>query len=546
VEEALRRLADEQALRRLATLVARGVPQSDLFEALAEEVRRLLSCDLVGMARYESDDTMITVASAGGALEFPRRWALEDGDLAKAILATRRPARVDDWLSVPTPSAAVAREQLALRSSVASPILVDERVWGALFVNSTGADPLPSDTEARLESYSELVATAISNADARAEVARLAAEQAALRHVATLVARQASADDVFSAVAEQVAKLFGVESAVMIRYEADGSVTAVASSGRPGAEPGARLPLGGENIASLVLRTGRPARINDYSTATGALGALNRRLGVQAAVGSPIVVDGELWGAMIASSARVGSFPAETELRIGEFTELIATAISNIQARTELAASRARIAEAADEERQRVVRDLHDGAQSRLVLALIAFERATARRDLPPDVRSLIAEGLMHTRSAIDELRELSHGIHPAILTNGGLAAAVEVLADRAPVPVQIEIPPERYPPAVESAAYFVLAEALTNIAKHARASTAWVTVAVEGRTLVLEVRDDGVGGAATHGHGVVGMQDRLAALDGRLLVISPLGGGTIVAATIPLDGPPAASTPIP
>jgi signal transduction histidine kinase len=200
-----------------------------------------------------------------------------------------------------------------------------------------------------------------------------------------------------------------------------------------------------------------------------------------------------------------------------------------------LAASRARIVEAADEERRRVVRDLHDGAQSRLLHAVIAFERVRSRDDLPRDVRPLVAEGLVHARAAIGELRELAHGIHPAILTNRGLADAVEGLAGRAFLPVHVRIAEERYPRAVESAAYFVVAEALTNVTKHSHAREASVSVAVDDGSLLIEVRDDGVGGAATGGPGLVGMQDRLATLDGDLEVSSPPGGGTLVAATIPL-----------
>ena len=202
-----------------------------------------------------------------------------------------------------------------------------------------------------------------------------------------------------------------------------------------------------------------------------------------------------------------------------------------------LAASRARIVEAADEQRRRVVRDLHDGAQSRLIHAIIALERAKAHDAVPPDARRLVEEALMHTRSAIGELRDLAHGIHPAILTNHGLAAAIEALADRTPLPVQIAIPDERYPAAVEATAYFVVAEALTNVAKHARAGRAAVTARVEDGTLRVRVRDDGVGSARPDGSGLLGLADRLAVLDGQLRVESPADGGTLVAADVPLPG---------
>ena len=221
------------------------------------------------------------------------------------------------------------------------------------------------------------------------------------------------------------------------------------------------------------------------------------------------------------------------------FSDLVATAISSISARTDLAASRARIVDAADEERRQTVRDLHDGAQARLVYGVIALERARAREDLPADARALVEEGLEHARAAIDELRELAHGIHPAILTHSGLGADVDALADRAPLPVTVSIAPERYPPAVESTAYFVAAEALTNVAKYARATTALITATRTATGLRLVVEDDGVGGAhRAAGRGLAGLHDRLAALDGDLAIDSPPGGGTRITAHIPLPTP--------
>ena len=309
--------------------------------------------------------------------EVGRQWPLAGESLAPRILKTGRPARIDDWRDVPGAIADYVRTQLGLSSSVGSPILVEGRVWGNLAVHST-TGPLPRDTEARITRFTELVATAIMNAQARAEVERLADEQAALRRVATLVARERQPAEVFAAVAEEVGRLLPVESTAMLRYEDDGSATVVASWGAvgDGLAVGTRLPVDGENVTTLVHRTGRPARIDEYATATGALGDHMRELGVSAAVGCPIVVDGALWGVMVAAQRRPESLPADTESRVAQFTELIATAISNIQARSDLAASRARIAAAADEERRRVVRDLHDGAQQRLVHTVITMKLA--------------------------------------------------------------------------------------------------------------------------------------------------------------------------
>jgi signal transduction histidine kinase len=223
-------------------------------------------------------------------------------------------------------------------------------------------------------------------------------------------------------------------------------------------------------------------------------------------------------------------------VRLAGFAELIATAVSNAAARAELVDSRVRIVEAADEQRRRVVRDLHDGAQSRLIHTVIALERARGQEGVPVGVREFVEEGLMHAHAAIGELRDLAHGIHPAMLTHNGLAAAVEVLGDRAPVVVRVDIPGERYPMAVESAAYFVAAEALTNVVKYADASLVAITATRIAGRLRLVVEDDGVGGAVLQpGAGLAGVGDRLAALDGELSIDSPPGGGTRIRADIPL-----------
>jgi signal transduction histidine kinase len=384
---------------------------------------------------------------------------------------------------------------------------VEGSVWGALFVHSKEkTEPLPAGTESRLMDFTELVATAMSNAQARSEVHRLAYEQAALRRVATLVAEERPAAEVFAAVAEEVGRVLQLEDTRMVRYEDDGTATVVASWG----ELAGALPVG--------------ARLRD--------------LGVRSGVGAPIIVNGRLWGAMSTASLTPDSLPADTEARMGQFTELVATAISNIEARSDLAASRARIVAAADEERRRVVRDLHDGAQQRLVhtvitlnLARQALEQGSERTGV------LLDEAFDHAQRATAEVRELSHGILPSALTRGGLRAGVDALSSRMPVPVASEVSVDRLPSAVEATAYFVVAEALTNVAKHARAEHAEVTARVEHEVLRVRVRDDGVGGARPEGSGLVGLADRLATLDGQLEIESPAEGGTLVAATIPLAG---------
>jgi signal transduction histidine kinase len=249
-----------------------------------------------------------------------------------------------------------------------------------------------------------------------------------------------------------------------------------------------------------------------------------------------VVVEGQVWGALIAGTDEPEPLPAGTERRLARFAELIATAVSNATARSELLASRTRIVEAADEQRRRVVRDLHDGAQQRLIHAVMTLQLAHAREGAPPELSRFVGDALEDTRAAIEELRELAHGLHPAILTHRGLAAAVEALADRAPLPVHIDIPEERFPASMESAAYFIAAEALTNVTKYANASTASVTATSSPDSLLLTIHDDGTGGAIlSPGSGLSGLRDRVSALEGTLTIDSPPGRGTSIRAELPL-----------
>jgi signal transduction histidine kinase len=398
-------------------------------------------------------------------------------------------------------------------------------------------EPMPADTEPRLAQFTDLVATAVANAETRAGLARLAEEQAALRRVATLVAHGAPPDDVFAAVANEVERLLSVDMANVCRYESDATVTFVASA-RQRLPVGSRWPLRETNLATLVFDTGRPARIDKYADATGALAEGIREVGIRSAVGTPIIVEGRLWGFVAAGSSQDQPLPPDTEARLASFTELVATTISNTEARTEVAASRARLLAATDDERRRVVRDLHDGAQQRLVNTIVTLKMVSdALRNDEDAAPALVSDALELAEQANADLRELAHGILPTVLTRGGLRTGVDALASQTPVPVEIDVSVDRLPTAVEATAYFVVAEALTNVAKHARAGHAEVMAQIEDGTLTVEVRDDGVGGARLDGSGLVGLRDRVAALDGRLRVESPADGGTLVAAAIPLPG---------
>ena len=379
--EASKMAEEHAALRRVATLVARGVSQDELFAAVIEEIGWLVGADPTSLIRFEADDTVTLVAAWSAAdADFPIGARRPVDDALRSMRDDGRAVRFGPMeLPLDGPFVEEAR-QLAIRSAVGVPIVVDGLVWGVAVAASTREEPFPGDTETRLAQFTELLATAISNAEARADASRLAEEQAALRRVATLVAHESSPSEVSAAVAKEVAGLLGVENVRMARYEADATVTVVAEWGEPDAPfpVGTRLPLGGKNIASQVLRTERPVRI-ETAEATGAVGDYVRGMGSRSAVGAPIVVDGRLWGVMVATSPEGGSLPADTESRLENFTELVATAISNTEARTELAASRARIVAATDEERRRVVRDLHDGAQQRLVHTIMTLKHARRR-----------------------------------------------------------------------------------------------------------------------------------------------------------------------
>jgi PAS domain S-box-containing protein len=528
------------SLRRVATLVAGGAASAEVLAAVAREVGQVVSLPMVALWRYGPGRTA-TVLGEWSEHPHPFRvgtcWPLDGPTICAKVLDTGRPSRIEDFGDIPGTIAGAARET-GIGSCAGAPIIVGGQVWGAMSADTLDRKPLAEGIEDRLAEFTELVATAISSSASREALVRLADEQAALRRVATLVARESPPREVFAAVAAELGRFLPVEDTAMLRYEDDGTATVVASWGKRGdvLKVGTRMPVGGENVTELVRRTGRPARIDDYATATGAIGAHMKGLGVSSAVGCPIVVDGRRWGIMLASQGVAEPLPAETEARIAKFTELVATAISNVQARSDLAESRARIVAAADDERRRVVRDLHDGAQQRLVNAIVTLKLAReALEQGQESATGLVGEALDHAQHAIADLRELSHGILPTILTRGGLRAAIETLASRTPVPVKVTVSVDSLPAAVEATAYFVVAEALTNVAKHARATSATVVARIEDGSLQLRVHDDGAGGARPDGSGLVGLADRLAALDGELGLESTPGGGTLVTADIPL-----------
>jgi signal transduction histidine kinase len=462
------------------------------------------------------------------------RFPLEGDNVSTRVLQTGRTARMDDYEHAPGAIAATIR-RLGIRSAIGVPISVEGRTWGVMTVTSKAADPFPVETESRLQGFTELVATAIANAEARAEVARLADEQAALRRVATLVAQGPPAAAVFDAVATEVAQLLDASAVTLARYTAD-ELTVVATRGAAYVKVGDRYPLGGLNVTSNVVRTGRTARLDDYSDASGQIGEYARVTGVRSVVAAPIVVDGRTWGVLAAIWSDRGAPPDDTEPRLAGFAELLDSAIANADSRVQLTASRARLLSAGDDARRRVVQDLHDGVQQRLVQTVLTLK--LAQQALPGDpgrADALVGEALSAAERGTNELRELARGILPPMLTRGGLRAGVEAFAARLALPVEVHVTGDRLAPDIEASAYFIVAEALTNVVKHARATRAVVRGALEHEALELEVADDGVGGADPDGHGLLGIADRAEALGGRLQIESPAGGGTVLTARLPL-----------
>jgi PAS domain S-box-containing protein len=536
----VRVLADEQAaLRRVATLVAQQPPQEEVFAVIAEEIGRLLAVDSIEMVRFQDDRAASFVAGWGSlapALPVGTRVPLGGRNVASLVFRTGRAARLDDYSESASGPIADRLKAGGVRAAVATPIVVEGRLWGAMLAASAHDPSMPSDTESRIGQFTELMATAIANAEARGEVARLADEQAALRRVATLVAQGAHPSAVFDAVTREVAEVLDASAVSLARYD-DDVITVVAEFGTAYVRIGERSPLGGTNVTSIVLRTGATARLDDIAAAAGRIGDVTRRAGVRSTVGAPVVVDGRTWGVLAAMWADREPPPEDTEERLANFAELLDTAIANADSRDQLTASRARLLAAGDDARRRVVRDLHDGGQQRLVHTIITLKLAQqALHEDRSEVETLLAEALGTAEGATDELRELARGVLPSVLTSAGLRAAVDALVSRLDLPVELDASSERLPPDIEASAYFIVAEALTNVVKHAQATRAKVRAAAGDGVLTVEVRDDGVGGANPDGRGLMGIADRVEALGGRLRIESTDGGGTVLTARLPLS----------
>jgi len=532
-------LADEQAaLRRVATLVAEEAPPEAVFAAVSLEGARLFDAQCA-LERYDPGGiaTVVGLTATGKAPPIGTQIPLGGHNAATLVFETGRPGRIDAFPSDASDPMTVLGRAVG-HSALGAPINVAGRLWGVVALNSGRREPFPEGTEARLEGFADLVATAIANSQARSDASALADEQAALRRVATLVAEEAPPEAVFAAISTEAARLLDAACGLM-RYDEDGNATIVGGTATtPAFAIGTTIPLGGQNTTTRVYETGRTARMDSFAADDSSpLTAMGRSVG-RSAVGAPITVAGRLWGAAVVVTQRSEPLPHDTEARLEGFAELAATAIANAEARTELTASRARVIATADETRRRIERDLHDGAQQRLVT--LGLQLRAAQASVPPGFDALSEEldGVVAgLTDALDELREYVRGIHPAVLVKGGLNPALRALARRSTVPVVLDLhvatrPPER----IELSAYYIVSEALTNAAKHANASRVDIGVDETDDFLRLIVRDDGVGGARfVPGSGLVGLKDRVEALGGTLTLESPPGGGTALLVEVPM-----------
>jgi signal transduction histidine kinase len=414
---------------------------------------------------------------------------------------------------------------------------------GPFVRNSITHSLLASQLFVAVAALTSLILAAVTAERSTSESAQqaLTAEQAALRKIATLVAGGATSKRVFEQVTAEAARTVGALAASLARFDDDtvAFVGGWTESGTLAFPVGSELPLDATGILAAVRETGEPQRIDRYEVSAGQVVERFMSFGYGSATAAPVKLGGQVWGALVAAGPPGTPFPRGSERRLTDFAELVAQALANAEAYRELAASRARIVEAADTERRRLERNLHDGAQQRLVsLALELRLIKTRLRGNPESAETLLSEAEDELGQALHELRELARGIHPAVLTDRGLVAALHALAERAPVQVALtRVPDGRLPDSVEAAIYYLVAEAITNVAKYAHATEVTVEVERSNGIATVVVSDDGVGGAEPGpGSGLVGLADRVEALGGRLHVESPPGRGTRLSAEIPCD----------
>lgn len=527
----LQLLADEQAaLRHVATLVARGAGPTEVFAAVAEGVAHVMNVPGICMLRFDEHLSATKVAGWGSApFEIGSQWSASDMSMMTYLATSGRPARFENFSEATGPFAAVLHAS-GVQSSVGAPILVDGAPWGAVVAYSSASQPLAEDAEDRLARFTELVATAISNVQAHDSLQELASEQGALRRVATIAARSSDPSDVFAAVCRETAELLGAKRVAVEQCVPMGEMKVIAEW-YSGEERLLESPHGSPSAITVredLRSIPEPSGASENLDRLDAQRPLSRSETV-------VTVDKEVWGALVAEG--IGALPDKAHSTLSSFAEMVAIAVGNATTRSQLLASRARIVTAGDEARKRIQRDIHDGVQQRIVASLIDLQVAEGCfGEDPQGARARLGLALESLQTGQEELRELVAGLHPRVLTSGGLRNALESLASSGQVPVDVTAPSQRFPPHLEAAAYFVAAESLANVTKHARASAVQIRVEEDPQELHISVQDDGVGGANSDGGtGLRGLEDRIEALGGRLRVASPVNGGTVVEAHLPI-----------
>ena len=544
-----RSLAESQgALRRVATLVAQGAEPKAVFTTVAVEAARILGVGAVSLIAYDADTEMFTkiFGTHGERSPVPdgATWPVQECPEGALVLATGRPARVDDWTGIPGSPAAKHREE-GFGQAVAAPVIIDGSIWGCIAAYGEADEILPPGCETRLADYTNLMATAIANAQVRDELRGLAKQQgAALRRVATLVAQQASPPAIFNAVAGEASRALGVPRVDVGRCHEDGSMTLLGSTGRPVRSDDHAFSESEKYVTRKVMQTGRAARTDDRTTPPAPNAAAADEEGFRSVVGAPIMVEGALWGVIVVVAGEI--LHDDTETRLTDFTHLVASSISNVHARNNLIASRARIVTASDETRRRIERNLHDGIQQRILALGLDLRAVRAGFPLPREAQAGLDEVARDLEGVLEEIRGFSQGLHPALLARSGLAPSLRALARRSPIPVHVDVAGgPRLPEPVETAVYYVVSEALANAAKYSQASEVSVTVVPGQAEVRATVADDGVGGAAlARGSGLIGLIDRVEALGGRFALESPVGRGTTISIELPLAAQPADEQP--
>jgi signal transduction histidine kinase len=537
-QAALEQVIEEQAaLRRIATLVAEGATQQELAAAVTSEIGRLFGAQKANTMRWDGDTIRVIGdwSEDGEVMQIAGQVFPFGGDTITArIVGTAAPARLNSAAELQTEFARARWAELGLQASIGAPIIVDDKVWGVVTAARTQPnDPFPPGAEYQLRDFAALVAQAIVNAEARREMAELAAEQSALRRIATLVAGGRPQAEVLDAVTSEAGRLFGASTVTLVRWEGvqDEVVVVAAWNDAETApiESGSLYHPGAGSATLAVLETGVASSSQESSPERGTCWV----------IAAPVIIKGSLLGALTASRFGSAMFPAGAEVHLRSFADLAAQSIANERAQAELRASRARIVRTADETRRRLERNLHDGAQQRLLSVSVTLRlAANTLASAPEETGRLLTAASEELNEALEELRDLARGLHPATLTKYGLVPALDALSKRAPLPVTVANDVDgRLPEAVEAALYYVASESLTNVVKYARASKVDVSVSCGNGVAVIEVVDDGVGGAdPAGGSGFRGLADRTEALDGSFGVDSPPGKGTRVWARIPVS----------